>query len=205
MKLSNAYNRFVYRLWSPVYDAVLERFFAPGRRRAMEIVDLRAGERACLIGVGTGSDLPYLPPGVDAVGVDLSADMLSRARRKLPIAGCTIDLIVGDAEALPLDGASFDAAVLNLILSVVPDPARCLSEALRVVRPGGRIVVFDKFLRDGAQPSAGRRLLNMVSTLFGTDINRRLEDMRAGQACAVVSDEPSLAGGLYRVVLLKRS
>jgi ubiquinone/menaquinone biosynthesis C-methylase UbiE len=202
--MSNLRNRLVYALWAPIYDAVTERFFAPGRRRAMEVAGLRAGESVCFVGVGTGTDLLSLPPGVYAAGVDLSHAMLDRAQRKLPIAGCTVDLIFGDAQALPIADSIFDAAVLNLILSVVPDPARCLSEALRIVRPGGRIVVFDKFLPDGERPPFGRRLLNVFSTLFGTDINRRLGDMLAGQSCSVVSDEPSLLHGMYRVILLRR-
>ncbi|MGB8331983.1 MAG: methyltransferase domain-containing protein, partial [Polyangiales bacterium] len=205
MQMSNRWNRFVYRLWSPIYDAVLERLFRKGRRRAMELVDLRAGEQVCLVGIGTGADLIYLPGGVDGVGLDLSEAMLAQADRKLPIAGCKIELRVGDAEALPLDREAFDAVILNLILSVVPDPARCISEAIRVLRPGGRIVVFDKFLADGSRPNLGRRLSNAFSTLLGTDINRRLGDIISGLPCEVVHDEPSVVGGMYRVVLLRRS
>ncbi len=59
--------------------------------------------------------------------------------------------------------------------------------------------------RDGEQPSLVRRLLNFFAMLFGTDINRRLGDTVAGKECSVVSDEPSLVGGLYRVVLPRRS
>lgn len=204
MRMSNSHNRIVYSLWSPIYDALLERFFAPGRRSAMEAICLGAGERACIVGVGTGTDLLYLPPGVDAVGIDLSEDMLTRARRKLPVPGCTIQLQIGDAMALPLADGAFDAGVLNLILSVVPDPVRCISETLRVVRPGGRLVVFDKFLADTARLTLFRRLMNVFATLLGTDINRRLGDILARQPCTVVSDRPSLLGGMYRVVLLTR-
>ncbi|HUU01064.1 MAG TPA: hypothetical protein VM425_06490 [Myxococcota bacterium] len=66
------------------------------------------------------------------------------------------------------------------ILSVVPDPALCLNEALRVLRTNGRIVVFDKFLPDNSTPSLGRRLANIFSTIFGTNINRRLGDIVSG-------------------------
>ena len=112
----------------------------------MEQLGLVAGERVCFVGVGTGADLLHVPKGVTGIGVDLSEAMLTRAEKKLPIGGCDIELRVGDAQALPLDDGVFDAVVLNLILSVVPDPARCMAEAIRVLRPGGRIVIFDKFL-----------------------------------------------------------
>lgn len=201
--MNNRWNRFVYRLWAPIYDAVLERLFRQGRRRAMERLGLQSGERVCLVGVGTGADLLYLPEGVTGIGVDLSEAMLAQAEDKLPIAGCEIELRIGDAQALPLDDECFDAVILNLILSVVPDPALCMSEALRILRPGGRIVVFDKFLPDATEPNWGRRLSNLVSTRLGTDLNRRLGDILSGLPCKVTHDEPSILGGMYRVVLLR--
>ncbi len=115
-------------------------------------------------------------------------------------------LLVGDAEALPFDDtdAPFDIVMLNLILSVVPDARRCLAEARRVVRPGGRIVEFDEFLPDHRRPSPLRGLANVLATLFGTDINRRLADIAAGVPCRIVRDEPSILGGMYRVLVLAR-
>ena len=204
MKMNERWNRFVYRLWAPIYDSALGRLFGPGRKRAMDLAALRPGERVCLVGVGTGADLAFLPEGVHAVGIDLSEAMLAQARRKLPIAGCEVELRVGDAQALTIEDATFDAVVLNLVLSVVPDPRACMSEALHILRPGERIVIFDKFLPDGSQPGGARRLSNAFSTLLGTDINRRLGDTIAGFPCEVVRDEPSVLGGMYRVILLRR-
>ena len=76
MKMTNRWNQFIYRLWAPVYDATVNHFFMPGRRRAMDVLDLKEGESVLLLGVGTGADLPLLPAGVRAVGVDLSPEML---------------------------------------------------------------------------------------------------------------------------------
>ncbi len=177
MRLTNRWNRLVYRLWAPIYDTVLGAFFRPGRRRAMALLDPKPGERVLLIGVGTGADLPLLPAGVTALGIDLSAAMLARAHARLPLPGREVTLIEGDAQALPPGLGTFDAAVFNLVLSVVPDGAACLRETLRLLRPGGRIVIFDKFAPEGASPSPARRLLNGVTTLLGTDITRRLDDL----------------------------
>jgi hypothetical protein len=66
MKMTNRWNRLIYRLWAPVYDSTLNHFFMPGRRRALELLDLQRGEKVLLVGVGTGTDLPFLPAGVDA-------------------------------------------------------------------------------------------------------------------------------------------
>lgn len=202
---SNRWNRVVYRAWAPVYDLVLQRFFAPGRATAIRMLALQPGERVLLVGVGTGQDLPLLPAGVSAVGVDLSEPMLRRAERRLRESAAAVELRSGDAAALDMPSSSFDAVVLHLVLSVVPDPAAVVAEAMRVLRPGGRAVVFDKFAPEGQRPSAARRALNLVTTAFGTDIDRRLGDVLASAPCRVTSDVPSLLGGQYRVVLLQRT
>jgi phosphatidylethanolamine/phosphatidyl-N-methylethanolamine N-methyltransferase len=204
MKMTNRWNRLIYRLWAPVYDASVSRLFLPGRKRAMELLALRPGECVLLVGVGTGADLPLLPEGVQATGIDLSPDMLAKARRKLPLAGRTVSLIQGDAQALLVDEASFDTAILNLILSVVPDGHACLQSTLRALKPGARLVVFDKFQPDGQSLTPLRRVMNFFSTLLGTDITRRFGTLAQDLPCRVVRDEASILGGVYRVILLER-
>jgi phosphatidylethanolamine/phosphatidyl-N-methylethanolamine N-methyltransferase len=202
MIMTNHWNRVIYRLWAPIYDATVGRFFLPGRKRAIAVLNHQPGERVLLVGVGTGADLPFLPPGVQAVGVDISPDMLAKARQKLPLPGREIILLESDAQKLLVDEASFDAVIFNLILSVVPDGAACLRENLHALKPGGRAVVFDKFLPDGDQLTLGRRLLNLGSTLFGTNITRCFGDLSAGLEICVLQDEPSLLRGVYRVLLI---
>jgi SAM-dependent methyltransferase len=199
--MTNRWNRFIYRLWAPVYDATLGRLYASGRRRTVAALTARAGQRVLLPGVGTGADLPLLPQGTCAVGVDLSPAMLARARARLPLPGRTAVLICGDVQAMPLGDGACDAGLLNLIVSVAPDGAACVREAARVVRPGGPIVIFDKFLPDSAALGMGRQLLNVLARRVGTDINRRLSDLLAGSGCAVVDDRPSMLGGAYRTVV----
>ena len=203
MKMTNRWNQFIYRLWAPIYDSTVNRIFMPGRKRAMDLLDLQAGERVLIVGVGTGADLPLLPAGVDATGIDLSSEMLAKAHLKLDRCLATVKLIQGDAQTLLVDKASFDAVILNLILSVIPDGNACLQSALRALKPGGRVVIFDKFLSEGKKPSPVRKFINIFSTLLGTDINRRLSDQMGGCPCEVTHDEPSIAGGMYRVILIK--
>ncbi len=205
MKMTNPWNQFIYRLWAPIYDATVGNFFFPGRKRAMERLDLQPGERVLLVGVGTGADLPLLPTGVAATGTDLSLEMLAKARQKLPLPGREVTLLQGDAQQLLVEEAGYDAVVFNLILSVIPDGTACLRENLRALKPGGRVVVFDKFMPDAGRLTLGRRLLNLGSTLFGTDITRRFGDLAQGMDLRVTCDEPSLLHGMYRVILFRKN
>ena len=100
------------------------------------------------LGCGTGSLAAALAPEVArVVGVDQSADMLRSARRRTAGLG-NVELRRGALEALPLDDASCDAALLVLSLGWVADPPRVLAEAARVVRPGGRVALVDAVLHD---------------------------------------------------------
>ena len=205
MKMTNTWNQFIYRLWAPIYDVTVDRFFMPGRRRAIDVLALRPGERVLIIGVGTGADLPLLPGGVFVTGIDLSSEMLAQAKNKLPDCRATVDLIRGDAQCLLVSENSYDVAILNLILSVVPDGHACLQSTLRALKPGGRIVVFDKFQADNQKSSPLRNLLNLFSTLFGTDITRRFDLISQDCPCIVEQDVPSLLNGVYRVIVLQKT
>lgn len=203
MSLPSRWQRLRYAIWSPFYDLALKPF-AAARRRSIELLDLQPGERVLIPGVGTGADLPLIPPDVQVVGTDLTPAMLRRARAaERP----GLVLRVMDAADLDLPDASFDAVILHLILAVMAEPARGLSEATRVLRAGGRMVVFDKFLRDGARASLPRRAVNLPASLLFTDINRRFGDiLRAGgSGLEVLRQEEAGLRGLFRIVLLRKN
>jgi phosphatidylethanolamine/phosphatidyl-N-methylethanolamine N-methyltransferase len=203
MRMTNHWNRIIYRLWAPVYDATVGHFFLPGRRRAIELLNLQPGERVLLVGVGTGADLPLLPPRVQAVGVDISPEMLKHAQARLPIPDREVILVRGDAQKLLVEESTFDAVLFNLILSVIPDGGACLRENLSALKSHGRAVVFDKFLPESGKLNFGRRFLNLFSTRLGTDITRRFGDLASGTACKVTADEPGILKGMYRVIVLR--
>lgn len=195
------WNRIRYTLWSPGYDLVVGRLSAL-RRRSIEGLQLKAGERLLIVGAGTGLDLPLLPAGLSVLATDLTPAMLARAR---PRAGAGVELRVMDAQRLDLPDASFDAALLHLILAIVPDPVACLREAARVVRPGGRVAVFDKFVADAQQPSLLRRAANLVAAPLATDLTRRFGDiLRESGAPLRFESDASAWGGFFRIVRLRR-
>ena len=203
MRMTNRWNRLIYRFWSPVYDLLFDRFlFSAGRRRMFETLQLRGDERILLAGIGTGADLPYLPEAAQVIGVDLSPEMLRKAKSK--ILGAPNRLLVqADAQALPVPDAAFDVVILTLILSVVPDGGACWRAALRALRPGGRAIIFDKFLPNEQTVNPARAVLNLGAKLLGTDINRRLGEIVAGTQITVLLNEPSLLNGMYRIIIIQ--
>ena len=191
-----------YTLIAPVYDAAIDR--ATRAARATSLAHLPAAPGRVLIdGVGTGLDLPLLPPQHHYVGLDLTAAMLARAR---PRAGhLEFRAVQGDAQRLPFADAAFDHAVLHLILAVVPNPNACLAEVARVVKPGGTVLVFDKFLKRG-QPALLRRLANPLVRRLATRLDVVFEDVLGdAPALALEHDQPMLAGGWFRVIRLRRA
>jgi len=190
-----------YTLLAPFYDFVIGPAFRSARRRSLAALPPGAGW-VLVNGVGTGLDLPWLPPGPSYVGLDLTRAMLARSIRRA--AGLEFAAVQADSLALPFADASFDHAVLHLILAVVPDAARALSETARVVRPGGSILVFDKFLRPG-QRAPLRRLLSPLAARAATRLDVVFEDLLPQvPAVRVVSDEPAAGGGWFRLIRMER-
>ena len=190
-----------YTLIAPFYDAAIDRATRAARKHSLSALPAAPG-RVLLAGVGTGLDLPHLPPQHHYVGVDLTEAMLLRAR---PRAGkADFSGVIGDAQRLPFADASFDHAVLHLILAVVPQPADCLREVARVLRPGGTALVFDKFLRRG-QPAVLRRLANPLVRRVATRLDVVFEEVLAHTpALQLEHDQPALAGGWFRMIRLRR-
>ena len=201
---SNAYLRGLYTLYAPVYDLAIERLMASARRRALARLALSAGDRVLVVGGGTGQDLPHLPPGVRVTFGDLTPAMLARARRRAARLGLDVAFVTLDAHALPFEDAAFDAVVLHLIVAVVPDPEAAMGEAARVVRPGGRVSVFDKFAPDDGRITPMRRALNRLTPWIATDVTRRIGPLLEGAGLVRTAETPYGPGGVFRIVTAER-
>ncbi|MDB5847125.1 MAG: phosphatidylethanolamine N-methyltransferase / phosphatidyl-N-methylethanolamine N-methyltransferase [Rhodoferax sp.] len=135
-----------YGRMAPVYDFMFGRVLEPGRQRMCQAV--RALNLASIleVGVGTGLALGGYPPSARVVGVDVSEQMLARARQRAalwPERDIAMHRI--DAEHMPFADHSFDCVTLPYVLSVTPRPARLVQEVRRVCQPGGHILLLNHF------------------------------------------------------------
>jgi len=199
---SNKWNRIRYSLYSFIYDPIAG-IFAKERKQSIGLLRLKPAERVLIVGAGTGLDLPFLEGNVSITAIDYTPAMLSKLKQKAVKFNLTVDAKVMDGQALEYSDSSFDAVILHLILAVIPDPYRCIQEAERVLKPGGRIAVFDKFLPDGMRPSIFRRLINPITDTLFSNINRSMGDIRKSTKMEVIEAIPSFMG-IFWIYLLKR-
>ncbi|HMZ11758.1 MAG TPA: class I SAM-dependent methyltransferase [Plasticicumulans sp.] len=194
--------RTSYTLLAPIYDRMVAAATQAPRRASLARLPADA-RQVLLVGAGTGLDFPLLPAGPQYTAIDLTPAMLDRARQRAAARPeVAIELRSGDALALDFADASFDAVILHLIVAVVPDAARALAESARVLRPGGRVLLYDKFLRPG-QSAPLRRLLSPLLGRIASRTDVVLEH-HLPPTLRVLEDEASLAGGWFRRVLLER-
>lgn len=133
-----------YARWAPFYDVVFDKVMAAGRRAAAEAA-MRVGPRILDVGIGTGLELRYFRAAASVTGVDLSEPMLRKARERVQAGSMqhVIGLCVMDAARLGFADETFDVVVAPYVITVVPHPEATLDELMRVVRPGGEVVLVN--------------------------------------------------------------
>ena len=153
--IDNAAVARAYARWAPIYDLVFGRVFARGRAASIEAAE-RIGGRILDVGVGTGIALLDYKPTMRISAVDYSEPMLKQAKarvidHKLHHVEC---VAVMDAQKLGFADGIFDAVVAQYVITTVPDPEAVLDEFIRVLKPGGEMILVNHI---GAE-SGPRRL-----------------------------------------------
>jgi phosphatidylethanolamine/phosphatidyl-N-methylethanolamine N-methyltransferase len=149
-----------YRRWAPVYDHTFGFVAREGRRHAVEVINQREG-RVLEVGVGTGLSLPAYEKHLEIVGIDLSPDMLEKARERVASEGLShvTGLHEMDAANLKFADASFHTVVAMFVMTVVPEPEAVMRELARVTKPGGEVMLVNHFSqREGVRGWLERRM-----------------------------------------------
>ena len=143
--MDNHHVASAYARWAPVYDLTFNAVMRTGRRCLAAAANRHKGGSVLDVGVGTGLELPMFDPSLRIVGVDLSLPMLQRAARRTREAGlrAVAGLTVMDACRLGFADAQFDVVVAPYVLTVLPQPEASLDEWLRVLKPGGEIILVN--------------------------------------------------------------
>jgi ubiquinone/menaquinone biosynthesis C-methylase UbiE len=139
----------LYKNIAPKYDRWAKLAESRARNRCLELANIQDGESVLEVAVGTGlafSDILKLNPGGKNEGIDITEEMLARARKKAEQSGASnYRLLVGDAYNLEYPDSAFDVLINNYMFDLLPedDFPTVLGEFKRVLRPGGRLVMVN--------------------------------------------------------------
>lgn len=162
----------------------------------LAIASLRPGEVVLDLGSGGGLDVllaaQRVGPSGFVHGVDMTDEMLETARRNAARQGATnVTFHKGDIESLPLPDASIDVIISNCVINLTPDKGQALREALRVLRPGGRLAVSDIVIEGGldglpVNEAQIRAALNWVGCISGALTREQYEELLAAAGFAAI-------------------
>jgi phosphatidylethanolamine/phosphatidyl-N-methylethanolamine N-methyltransferase len=170
--------RRAYAILSPVYDVIFDWIFRPGRVAAIKLLEIKPGDRILEVGVGTGLNLPLYPRHCQVTGIDISKEMLLKAKERARSEGMTnISLEIMDASNLAFPEGSFDHVLATYVISAVPDPVKTLLEMRRVCKPNGHLVVLNHFRSENPAIGAVEWMLAPVFTYIGFKSDLKLRPL----------------------------
>jgi phosphatidylethanolamine/phosphatidyl-N-methylethanolamine N-methyltransferase len=198
--------RTAYRRQAASYDSVFGRVSHRARLRAIDAVNALPGREVLEVGVGTGLALPHYAAGKRVTGIDLSADMLARARQRVEQLHLShvVALLEQDAESTGFGDARFDIAAVMFVASVVPNPRRLLAELKRVVRPGGTILFVNHFMAERGPRLMLARAMAPLSHALGWHPDFARTDLFEATDLRVARFEPMPPFSIFTLVHLPR-
>ena len=157
------------------------------------------------IGVGTGKNLPYYPPHLALIAIDLTPGMLERARRRAATLGVNVTLQLGDAQQLDFPDDTFDDVAATFVFCSVPDPVSGLREAARVLKPGGRLLLLEHMRAAAPLSGALMDLFNpVVVRVMGANINRRTLENVQQSGFSLERVEDVGLGGVFKLIVARK-
>jgi phosphatidylethanolamine/phosphatidyl-N-methylethanolamine N-methyltransferase len=197
----------IYTNLAPLYDVIYGALLHQGRRSAIERLAPQPGESILEVGVGTGLSAVRYPRDCRVTAIDLSADMLKRARTRLTKQRCDhVRLCRMDAARLGFADAQFDAVYAPYVLNVVADPEAVVREMLRVCRTEARLVLLNHFDHDQVPRHVWSRIAGRLAVkISGVDWHLSLERLLAATNLTAVSVEAVNVPPVSSLVVCRRS
>ena len=190
---------------APFYDFMVSAALDKARKASLNRLNNTANKNILINGIGSGLDIPYLPRNAQYTGTDITPGMLKLAQKRALKHSFDIELICADSHKLPFSDGQFDIIVMHLILAVVPNPALALQEASRVLKPGGHLYIFDKFLKPG-EFAPIRKLFNLLLRHIATRTDVVFEETLAqSPSLKIINNKSALANGWFRLIELKKT
>jgi phosphatidylethanolamine/phosphatidyl-N-methylethanolamine N-methyltransferase len=194
-----------YRRWAGVYDTLFGGISSKARFRAVDLVNRLPGREVLEVGVGTGLALPHYHRDKCITGIDLSFEMLRKARQRkmqdgLPNVRALHEM---DAEATSFPDNAFDIAVAMFVASVVPNPRRLLTEMRRVVRPGGNILLINHFAASKGPRWWLERAMAPASRALGWHPDFAMDAIFSPEDLTRIEADPVSPFGIFTLVRLR--
>lgn len=179
-----------------------ERRYLTWRERLWSLV---AGPKVLEIGVGTGKNIPFYPPGMEITAIDLTPSMLERAKKRAMKSGVEVNLLLGDVQNLEFPDHTFDTVLATYVFCSVPDPVLGLEEVLRVTKPGGQALFIEHVRSENLLLGALMDMVDpLVARMIGPHINRRTVQNveRAGLQISMVENLGH--GGIFKLIVARK-
>ena len=176
--------------------------FHPGRKSIVEALECAPGDSILEVGVGTGLSLPLYPNDVHVYGIDISAEMLAHARRRVRLKELAhvAAVLEMDAENMRFADHSFDKVVAMYVVSVVPNPKLLVDEMRRVCKPGGDIFIVNHFRSRNAVLGGSERLMAPLSKWAGFRTDMDMDDFVRDTGLEVVETRSVNVFGYWKLL-----
>lgn len=198
--------KLAYRRWAKVYDMVFGSVSSFGRKRAVEKVNRLPGKKVLEVGVGTGLALPAYHKDKIITGIDLSSDMLLKAKQRVKLEKLdnVETLTEMDAESTTFETGYFDIAVGMFVASVVPNPNLLFMELQRVVKPGGYILFVNHFIAQKGIRYYIERLMAPASKALGWHPDFSIQSLLPDDILTKAEIQSVPPFGLFTLISFKR-
>lgn len=138
-----------YKRVSSFYDYTFGQVFRPGQKKLVSMMNCSENDKVLEIGIGTGTSFKYYPSETSVTGIDISPDMLEKAKKNIKNLNLSKkNVLMMNGEQLTFEDDSFDKVVGMYVVSVTQNPDLLIKEMKRVCKPNGDIYLVNHFSFD---------------------------------------------------------